>query len=242
MNMIETCHQVLPVVLRSVGSIIALFILAKVMGYRQISQLNMFDYINGITIGSIAAEMAIGDNKVFWDGMVAMIVYTVIVTLSSTITDHSIHLRRLVGGKPYILLQGGVIYRKNMKKAKLDLGEFLIQCRNMGYFRLSDIQAAIMEPNGKLSILPASGSRPVSANDLKITAEQDWLNVNVIVDGKIQEKNLKSLGKDNAWLKSQLKIHNIQNVQDVLLATYAPDNCFEVYEKSDETPVGDIIN
>ena len=242
MLLTETISSILPVILRSIGSIFALFILTKVMGYRQISQLSMFDYINGITIGSIAAEMAIGDTKLFLDGLIAMIAYTIVVTLSSIITDHSIHIRRLLGGKPYILLQNGTLYRKNMQKAHLDLGEFLTQCRNMGYFRLSDIQTAIMEPNGKISILPVSDNRPVSPKDLNLTPDPDWLNVNVIVDGKIQEKNLKALGKDYAWLHSQLKIHNVRTPEEVFLATCDHDGAFEVYQNSDETPCGDIIN
>ena len=242
MDLLAAASGILPVILHSIGSIFALYILTKIMGYRQISQLSMFDYINGITIGSIAAEIAIGDSKVFWDGLTAMIVYTAVVTLSSIITDHSIHIRRLLGGKPYILFQGGTLYRKNMKKARLDLGEFLTQCRNMGYFRLSDIQTAIMEPNGKLSILPVADNRPVSPKDLNLSPEPDWLNVNVIVNGKIQDKNLKTLGKDYAWLHSQLKIHNVRSAEDVFLATCDHNGCFEVYQKSDDTPCGDIIN
>lgn len=135
-----------------------LFSLTKLLGNKQMSQLSMFDYINGITIGSIAAEMATSLEDDFLKPMIGMAVYTVAALLISLIASHSVKLRKFLIGRPLILYDDGKLYRDCLKKAKLDLNEFLTECRNNGYFNLSEIQTAIMETNGKISILPAAAS------------------------------------------------------------------------------------
>ena len=132
--------DILHIILTSLGSIVVLFILTKLMGYRQMSQLSMFDYINGITIGSIAAEMATSLEDSVMPPVVAMIVYALVAILLSTLSEKSIFLRRFIVGKSIILLNNGKLYYKNLKKARLDLGEFLIQCRINGYYDLGQLQ------------------------------------------------------------------------------------------------------
>lgn len=150
--------ELLHVFLTSVGSVAYLFILTKLLGNKQMSQLSMFDYINGITIGSIAAEMATALEDDFLLPMIGMAVYTAAALLISLVASHSIKLRKFLIGRPLILYDNGKLYRECMKKAKLDLNEFLTECRNNGYFNLSEIQTAILETNGKISILPAASS------------------------------------------------------------------------------------
>lgn len=94
--------------------------------------------------------------------MIGMAVYTAAALLISLVASHSIKLRKFLIGRPLILYDNGKLYRECMKKAKLDLNEFLTECRNNGYFNLSEIQTAILETNGKISILPATSSRPVT--------------------------------------------------------------------------------
>ena len=152
--------EILHTIIVSAGSIIALFILTKLMGYRQMSQLSMFDYINGITIGSIAAEMATSLENDFMQPLLAMIIYAGTAILLSRLSEISVPLRRIIVGKPALLMNKGKLYEKNMKKARLDLGEFLTQCRIAGYFDLSELQSVIMEPNGHMSFLPKADNRP----------------------------------------------------------------------------------
>lgn len=149
----------LQIILTSLLSIVILFVLAKLMGHKQIGQLDLFDYITGITIGSIAAELATElENPV--QPLTAMIVYGLVSFLLRLLTNKFPRTRKFVNGTPTILLHEGKLYRKNMKKAKLDLSEFLLLCRQAGYFDLSAIQTAVFEYNGKLTILPVSGQRP----------------------------------------------------------------------------------
>lgn len=222
--------DIIHVILTSLGSLIVLFILTKFMGYRQISQLSMFDYINGITIGSIAAEMATSLEN-FTKPLTAMIVYTIVVVLTSKINEKSLVLRRFMTGNPIILLDNGQIYFDNLKRARLDLDEFLIRCRNSGYFDISKIQTAILESNGKVSILPISTDRPATPKDLNLTPAQETMVANVIMDGEILKKNLQHTGNDEKWLNSQLQSYGVSNISDVFLATCDANNKLNVYIK-----------
>lgn len=160
------------IILLSLGSIVILFILTKLMGNREMSQLSMFDYVVSITIGSIAAEMSTSLEDNFVEPAIAMIVYGLVATAISYFTCKSIKVRRVVSGRGKVLYDNGKLYRKNFIKSKLDLNEFLMQCRINGYFNLADIQTAILESNGRISFLPVSrqktrySSRPKSCSTL----------------------------------------------------------------------------
>ncbi len=121
--------DLLKIVALSLGSVIFLFILTKLMGNKEMSQLSMFDYIIGITIGSIAAEMATALENDFMQPLVAMAIYAVVSIIISILSYKSLKFRRISSGDSLILLDNGEIYRDNLKKAKLDLNEFLMQCR-----------------------------------------------------------------------------------------------------------------
>lgn len=208
--------ELLQVALTSVASVITLFLLSKLMGNKQISQLSMFDYIIGISIGSIAAEFATElENPE--RTLIAMVIYAGSAYLVSVVTGKSTHLRKIIIGRPLILFEKGKFYLKNLKKARIDLSDFLTHCRNQGYFDLSQIQTAVFEYNGSLSILPVEKNRPLEPSDMNLSPIQQELLVNVILDGHINEENLKKTGKDMVWLENQLKMQNYNNAEEVFL-------------------------
>ncbi|SFR93308.1 DUF421 domain-containing protein [Anaeromicropila populeti] len=233
--------ELLYVAVESLSSIFVLFILTKIMGYRQMGELTMFDYINGITIGSIAAEMATSLEE-FQKPLVAMIIYTFVVWSLSHLTSKSVWCRRFVAGKPLIILNKDKLYYKNLKLAKMDIDEFLVQCRNNGYFDLSEIETAVLEFNGKLSILPKAEHRPVTPNDMNMTPETDALVANVVIDGSIMYKNLHHTGKDEKWLRSQLTSQGVKDIKDVFLATCDIQNKVTVYFKIKEVFKEDLLS
>ena len=226
---------------QSLLSIIALFVLTKLMGYKQMSQLSMFDYVNGITIGSIAAEMATDLEGNYLKPLLAMIVYAVFVILLAKAAQRFIPLRRIVNGKAIMLYQNGSIYNEYLKKAKMDVDEFLVQCRVNGYFDLSQIEAAILEPNGQISFLPVSAERPATPKDLGIAPPQEEIFANVIVDGHILEHNLKHAGKDRNWLNQQLEGQNVKKLEDVFLAVCDKQGNFHVFPKVNHLVDKDIL-
>lgn len=233
--------EVLYIIVLSLGSIIAIFILTKLMGYRQMSQMSMFDYIIGITIGSIAAEMATSLEENFMQPLVAMIVYALVALGLAIMSSKSIKARRFIEGEPLVLLNHGELYRSNLKKAKIDVSEFLVQCRVNGYFDVSKLECAILEGNGKISFLPKVEERPLTPSDMQLTPEQDYLVANVILDGKVMEKNLKHMGKDEKWLHSQITARGAKQVEDVLLATCDRSDKVTVYLKNNKKEPNDVL-
>ena len=216
----------------SLFSIIVLFLLAKLMGNRQVSQMSMFDYVNGITIGSIAAEFATSLEDDYWMPLTAMVVYGVTAALISYITCKSMAARKFINGKPVVLYENGKLYEKNLAAAKLDINEFLTQCRTAGYFDLADLQTAILETNGQVSFLPLAAQRPVTPEDLQMTPDPERPCVNVILDGTVIPKNLKYTGNDDVWLKKQLEAQHVTRIGDVFLATVNAQNELAVYPRT----------
>lgn len=220
--------DILKIIITSTVSLLILFLLTKLMGSKQVSQLNMFDYIVGISIGSIAAEMATELDAPI-NAMTAMIVYGVIAAAVSLIAERSLKARKILSGKPLVLLDNGKLYRKNFKKTRMDINDFLMQCRSQGYFDISQIQTAVMEFNGRMSILPISANRPLTPQDMNLAPEQEYMTTAVIEDGVIIEDNLKHTGNNYIWLKKQLSEQGYNKPEDVFLAMCDNNNKLTVY-------------
>lgn len=217
-------------------SYVALFIITRLIGYRQISQLSIFDYINGITIGSIAAEMATELER----PLLAMAVYCLLVMLTSFATSKSIRLRRLITGRTLILLENGTLYRDNLKKCKLDLNEFLSQCRGAGYFDLNELQMAVMETNGKISFLPKTAQRPATPQDIGVAVTQTLPQIDLVIDGRVLPGNLRYLGFDETWLKRQLAAQDAR-IADAFLVTGDRSGRVTVFPREDRPMTRDIF-
>lgn len=220
--------DILKIIITSTVSLLILFLLTKLMGSKQVSQLNMFDYIVGISIGSIAAEMATELDAPI-NAMTAMIVYGVIAATVSLIAERSLKARKILSGRPLVLLDNGKLYRKNFKKTRMDINDFLMQCRSQGYFDISQIQTAVMEFNGRMSILPISANRPLTPQDMNLAPEQEYMTTAVIEDGVIIEDNLKHTGNNYIWLKKQLSEQGYNKPEDVFLAMCDNNNKLTVY-------------
>lgn len=210
----------LHIALSAVFSFFTLLLLTRCMGHRQISEMSLFDYITGITIGSTAAELSITDflDPQFLRILLAILLYALLTILLSYVTNKSLQVRRLVSGVPYVLFQNGAFSYENLKKARIDASEFLSQCRINGYFDLSQVQAAFLEPNGKISFLPTAASRPATPRDLSLHPEAENLSYAVVMDGIIVEKNLQKAGKDRTWLEKQCQAQGIRDLGGIFLA------------------------
>ena len=224
---------VLTLCLTTVGSFAVLFLSAKLIGHKQIAQLDFFDYITGITIGSIAAEMAT-ELEEPWKPMIAMVIYGGITLALSLISSRFPRSRKYLNGTPTILMDHGKLYYENLKKARLDLSEFLVLCRQQGYFDLTTIQTAIFEYNGKLTILPVTTQRPVTPQDLDLNPDQELIFTELIMDGRILEDNLHRMGLDRTWLDKQLERRHVSSAEDVFLAVCDRNLNFMLYEKGGE--------
>lgn len=209
----------LQALVRSFISLVVLFAFTRLIGKRQMSNMSLFDYINGMTIGSIAGEMATGVERNLWVGVIAMSFYGGVVFLMDFVDRKSICARRFFSGTPTLLYQDGRFLKKNFARAQLSISEFQEMCRISGYYDITRIASAQLESSGRLSILAKSDLQTVTLADLKIPASEKAVPpISVIYDGKILDRNLVQLGKNTAWLDKQLKAQKVA-LADVFLAT-----------------------
>lgn len=222
--------EFLYILILSFVSIAVLFILTKLSGSRQISEMSFFDYVIGITIGSIAAEMATNIDLEWWKGILAMTIYTLTGILLSFISQKSISARKFISGQPIILIEKGKILKKNLSKAKIEINDLLTSARSNGYFNLADIEYAIMETTGKISFMPVALKRQLTPKDFNFAPMADGLYINVIIDGRIMEKDLKNADMTKKELKEQLKDRG-KKAEDILLATVDNKKQLTIFEK-----------
>ena len=208
--------DLLQVAVTAVGAFAALFLLSKLMGHRQISELSVFDYVNGITIGSIAAEMATELEKPLRP-LAAMVVWALLVWLLEALTSKCPRLRKYISGSPSIVFDNGKLYRRNMKKARLDLGA---------------IQTAVYEPDGRLTILPVAARRPATPEDMGIAPEKEQIFTELVMDGRVLGENLHRMGVDETWLLRQLRQQGYHSAREVFLAVADANKQVAVYPVS----------
>ncbi len=206
------------IIILSFVSLTVLFIITKIMGFRQISEMSFFDYVIGITIGSIAAEMATNIDLEWWKGILAMVVYGVVGVLLSVITQKSIKARKFISGKPIIIIERGKISKEGMRKARIEIDDLLTSARVNGYFNLSDIDYAIMETTGKISFQPVAQKRELNPKDFNFAPEREGLYINVIMDGHVIEDNLSVAGITKKELENMLKAKG-DKLENIFLGT-----------------------
>ena len=214
--------DIIKVILTALLSVAALFIIAKIMGHKQVAQLDFFDYVSGITIGSIGAELATELEEPY-KPLIALCVWGGASLLLNLMAHKLPKTRKYINGTPTILMNGGKLCRKNLKQAKLDLSEFMLLCREQGYFDLDEIHTAVFEHNGKVSILPKAANRPATPEDLKINVSEAHIGVEVIMDGRVMGENLVRVGRDENWLNKQLRAQGTKSAKDIFLGIYRPE-------------------
>lgn len=232
--------ELLDVTIRALLSLITLFFVTKLIGKKQVSQLSLFDYVIGISIGNFAAEMTINLESKEIHGIVAVIIFGFIAYLVSILTMKSIVLRRFFMGTPTIMIEHGKIVQDSFKKVRYDINDMLEQCRINGYYDISDIEYAIVEANGELSILPSSYNRPITVKDMNLKVNKEGLCANVIIDGKIMYKNLKNINKTEEWLLKEMKVRG-KEIEDIILATVDINDKIVFYERNKGMKVSNVL-
>ena len=217
---------------RTILVLIILFFITKMMGKKQISELNFFDYVVGITIGSIAADISLDIEKNMIAGIAALFIYGFISYIISFISIKSIWARRFIIGVPTVLVEKGKIIESGLKKSKIDVNDLLMVARENGYFNLDEIDYALMEVNGNISFLPKEKEKPVTKRDMKIKCSNEGLTVNAIIDSKYMVNNMKAINKDKEWLDHELKVNGYDNYDNILLATIDNNYKVTIYEKN----------
>ena len=217
---------------RTILVLVILFFITKMMGKKQISELNFFDYIVGITIGSIAADISLDIEKDMLAGIAALFIYGGISYIISLVSMKSILARRFFIGVPTVLVEKGKIIESGLKKAKIDVNDLLMEARENGYFNLDEIDYALMEVNGNISFLPKEKEKPATKKDMKIKCSNEGLTVNGIIDGMYMANNMTAINRDKEWLDHELKVNGYDNYDNILLATIDNNYKVTIYEKN----------
>lgn len=212
-------NEGLVVLVRSIIAFFTLLIIARGLGKQQISQLTFFEYVLGITIGSIAATLSVDLSSRAWPHWVGLMVWAVIVWALQQITVKSMPAAKYIVGEPTVIIMNGKIMEAALGDIRYTLADVLEQLREQGVFDISQVQFAVIETNGKLSILLKPEFLPVTRQDLKIKTPASDLSTQLIYDGVIIEANLKKANLDQTWLEKQLKNKGIKHVSEVFVAS-----------------------
>lgn len=216
--------NILKVLFNASIAYIFLFIISKLLGKKQIAELNFIDYVTGISIGSIASEMATNLDRPFYLYLISMTIFflfDIFVTLLSRKTNH---LKSFLRGDPIVLINSGKINFKNLKRSKIDFYTLLGLAREKGFFNLDEIEFAIFETNGQLSILPKDEKRQLIREDFNnVKPKKQDLTYYLVVDGQISKYALNETGKTKKWVLTKINEQNL-NLNQIIFATLNEDN------------------
>ncbi len=203
---------------RAILAYILLLILSLVLGRKALSQMTFFDFIVGITIGTITASIALGTKYTPLGAAVALIIFGLATYIIDIIHIKSFKMRKLVNSEPIVLIKNGKIIEDNLKRVLFSLENLQMQLRKKNIFNIADVEFAVAETDGKLSVLKKSQKQPLTPSDLNLATDYKGLTIDVILDGEIMEENLKAKNLDEDWVTCELNKRGIKDIDDVFYA------------------------
>ncbi|HBK52651.1 MULTISPECIES: DUF421 domain-containing protein [Syntrophomonas] len=229
------------IIFRNLIAVGILFLVTLVIGKKLISQLNFFDFIVGITIGSIAAALSVDKTITYSHGIISLLIWGLIPLVVAKIALADIRARRRLDGVPTLLVQNGKILEDNLKKEKYHVNDLLEELRLKGVFNIADLNFAILETSGQISVQLKPEKQPVTVSDLNLSATRQGLCANLIIDGKILYQHLKLVNRDEIWLREELKKQNIEDVGQVLLASMDGSGNLYIDVKDDQVKEFNVL-
>lgn len=231
----NSLNEGLVVAIRAIIGFFSLLIFTRVIGKEQISQLNFFDYVLGITIGSIAATVTTDLSSRAWPHWVGLLVWAVLGYLMEIITLKSRNAAKYLEGEPAIIIKDGKIMEKALKQEKYRVSDILSLLRNEGIFDINEVRYAIIEPNGRLSVMKKPEYQPLTPKDMNIQVADQSLSAVVIYDGRVVEESLSLIKQDKTWLMEQLSKRGIKKNSEVFLATIDSSGKFYIDKYDDQS-------
>ncbi|WP_434564581.1 DUF421 domain-containing protein [Thermoanaerobacterium thermosaccharolyticum] len=206
-------------------------VVMRIMGKQQIGQLQPYELVVAIMIADLVAVPMQNKGIPLLTGIIPIFTLLISQLFLSYISMKSLRGREMICGKPTVLIDKGKILTKELQKERYNINDLLEELRVMGYPNIADVEYAILETNGCLSVIPKVDKRPVTPNDLNLTPQYEGLPLPIIIDGKIIHKNMEMANVDMKWLNDQLKMWNVNNIENVILASLDPNNILTVYKK-----------
>lgn len=212
-------QKVFIVVIRSTIAYAVLLFLGRLIGRKLISRITFFDFVVGIALGSLAVRISLGNESSVWLGVLSAAVITSLVLLTDFCNIKSCHFRKIEEGEPVVLIEKGKLLDRNLAKVRVSVSKLLMLLRQKDAFYLEDVDYAVMESNGQLSVLLKADRLPATTGALNIPSQGHAFPVDIIVDGKVIPENLKASCHDEAWLQQQLQNQGIGNPGQVFYAS-----------------------
>lgn len=212
------------IILKTTLAFLLLLIIARLLGKKQMSQMTFFNYMTGITIGSLAANIISNDDDSLFEEILGLIWWGTLTIFLTYATLKSEKLRSLVDGQPVILIRKGLLQNESLKATRVSIEDLSMMLREQYIFSITEVDYAILEPNGQLSVLKKQSMLNLTRNDMNIVAPNlIYLPSQIIIEGKISYENLKDNDLDTTWLNKQLQMQNIHDVDQVLYAELQGD-------------------
>ena len=236
-------NEGLVVFVRSIIGFFSLLIFARIIGKEQISQLTFFDYILGITIGSIASTLTTDLSSRAWPHWVGLITWAALCYLMEKICLKWRYAAKYLEGEPTIVIMNGKIMENVLKKMKYSVSDVFVLLRNKDVFNVNEVAYAIIEPNGAISVLKKPEYLSLTPKDMNITVKPTGIATEMIYDGIVIQENLRQLNKDEKWLYKELKKHGVKDPAEVFLLTLDPGGNLYIDKYEDHikkvTDIGD---
>lgn len=207
--------EIAEVLLRTIGAFSVILVMTRLLNKEQVSQLTFYEYVTGITIGSMAATVAIDTEVRFLPDILGLLLWVFLTWLMGYAALVSRPARKLLEGEPTVLVHNGKILENNMGKLRYNLDDLLIQLRAKNAFNIADVEFAILEPNGELSVLLKSQKRPVTPEDLQLPTQYEGVPTELIEDGEIIYQNLQQVHLNQDWLVGELRKQGIYDLDEV---------------------------
>ena len=233
-------HDLYIVILYSLIIYFLLLILTRLMGRKLLSQMTYFDFVTAITIGTIGATFITVEVQGFII-LLSPVILSLLVILTGYITLKSVPARKILEGEPLVLIQNGKILENNLKNVRYNIDDLMMLLREKKVFNMDEVEFAILEPNGKLSVQKKSQYLPVSAKDLNISTKYKGISSEMIRDGEIVHQNIEQNNLSYEWLYNQLQNNDIENIDDVFLATLSTEGTLYVDLKKDDPKYNQIV-
>ena len=223
-------------VFRLAIAFITLLVLTRLMGRKEISQMTFFNFVSAISLGTLGASLAIDSSISITNGLIALIAWSAFTIFIGVLDIKSPKFRIAIEGQPRILIKKGKIMENELRKVRLDIDALNALLRKKNVFSVSDVDYAIFESDGTLSVMKKEPKQTLTKSDMNIN--QTNVNVfpistSVISDGEIKQENLKKLNLDKQWLERQLKLSGVDSISDVFYAEVQKDGTLYIDYKND---------
>jgi len=222
------------IVIQTLLSFFSILFIARILGRQQVSQLTFYEYVNGITFGSIAATLATDINQRTWQHLIGLILFGVLTGIASYASLKKRSIRKVLEGEPILVIENGQILEKNLKRTRYSIDDLNIILRQSDCFTPDDVQYGILEINGQLSVIKRGDKRNVTLGDLNLSPKKETLPTEIIIGGQIIYENLRKRELTGKDMMSNLRMIGIRGIAEVMYATVDEDGKFYVDKYEDK--------